>query len=132
MSAKMFVNLEYKKRSSFGRGFVNCTENFIYDTDKAYQFELEDFKKTLEKILKTMQEEGKNNYYDMWFVVGKADDWGNEKFRKFVIQQTIVNRDAKIFEVTINEAVNARDTVKINKRELKKLIIKYWNQLAEE
>ena len=132
MSARMFMNLEYKKRSSFGKSSANCTENFIYDTDKEYQFEIEDFKKTLEKILKTMQEQDRNNYSNMWLVIGEADTWGSEKFRRFVIYQTVNNRDNKVFEVTINETVNSRNEVVINKRELKNLIIEYWNQLSEK
>lgn len=132
MSARMFMELEYKKSSSFGRGFANCTENFIYNTDKSYLFEIEDFKKTLEKILKTMQEQDRNNYFNMWLIIGEANEWGSEKSRKFVIYQTVDNRDNKVFEVTKYEAINSRDEVIINKRELKILIMEYWNQLAEK
>ncbi len=132
MSARMFMNLEYKKSSSFGRCFANCTENFIYNTDKSYLFEIEDFKKTLEKILKTMQEQDRNNYSSMWLIIGEADEWGSEKFKRFVIYQTVDNRDNKVFEVTKNEAINSKEEVIINKRELKNLIMEYWNQLAEK
>ena len=68
----------------------------------------------------------------MWLVIGEADTWGSEKFRRFVIYQTVDNRDNKVFEVTRNEAVNSRDEVIINKRELKNIIMEYWNQLAEK
>ena len=128
---KIFFKLNYDKCG----GIIStstCEEYETYIIQEDYDLEKEKFTKSLEKVLKIMQEQDVNKYRSVYFYIGKTDSFHTEKFTRFVISQTWNQRENKVYEVITYEAINSRNTELLSKREVKKRVMEYWNQLEDE
>lgn len=125
---RMYFELKYQKRGIFNK-LADVEENKSFNADKDFQYEDDDVKGFLEKILRIMQQMDKNNYHNMWFYVGQENEWFQKEFTKFVITQSPTDRDNKVFNVVVYESLNSREETKISKIELKKMVLDYWKNL---
>ena len=66
-----------------------------------------------------------SKYFDISFQIGEENEWHQRDFKKFDVYQG----DDTVFEVVIYNTPDSTEEKEVSKKELKKMILDYWESL---